>query len=324
MDELIVKVLHGQATDIEIRQLDRWRAESPENEREYTAFVSLWNDTDEPETPMVGPLPSLEGIVREGDARRANGRARAARRALLRSPWTGIGLTAAAAAILAFLIFGPSGEPGPPIPGLFPVESSSSAGDITTLGLSDGSVLRTMPETRVEFPSAEDRREVVLEGKAFFAVAADPVPFVVRTRLGEVTVLGTRFEVLARGDELRLVVVGGRVWLESEWGVAEAGAGQVAYLSPGSSPRVVDHGDIWSMLEWTDGLLIYESTPLSTVAAELGRHFGREVTVTDAQLGQIRITAWFEDEPMEEVVSAVCMVAGVPCQVTEIRVTIGR
>lgn len=324
MDELIVKVLHGHATDIEVRQLDRWRAESAENEREYNAFVSLWNESGEPATPVVSPLPFLEGIVREGDSRRANGRAKAARRALLRSPWAGLGLTAAAAATVAFLIFGPDGEAGPSTPGLFPVESSSSAGDITTLGLSDGSVIRTMPETRVEFPSAEDRREVVLEGKAFFAVAADPIPFVVRTRMGDVTVRGTRFEVLTRGDELRLVVVDGLVRMESEGGVAEVGAGQVAYLSPGSFPRVVDHGDIWSVLEWTDGLLIYESTPLSTVAAELGRHFGREVTVTDANLGQLRITAWFEDEPMEEVVSAVCMVASVPCQVTETGVRIGR
>ena len=39
-----------------------------------------------------------------------------------------------------------------------------------------------------------DRREVVLEGRAFFAVATDPVPFVVRTRLGQMTVRGTRFE----------------------------------------------------------------------------------------------------------------------------------
>ncbi len=324
MDELIVKVLHGEATDIEIRQLERWRAESPENEREYNAFVSLWNDTGEPETPLVAPPPSLEGIVREGDARRANGRARAARRALLRSPWAGIGLTAAAAATLSFLVLGPKGEQGSPTRGLFPVESSSSAGDITTLGLSDGSVMRTMPETRVEFPPSADRREVVLEGKAFFAVAADPIPFVVRTRMGDMTVRGTRFEVLTRGDELRLVVVEGRVRLESEGGMAEVGPGQVAYLSLGSTPRVVDHGEIWSVLEWTEGLLVYESTPLSTVAAELGRHFGREVTVTGVELGRIRITAWFEDEPLEEVVSAVCMVASVPCQVTETGVRIGR
>jgi transmembrane sensor len=204
------------------------------------------------------------------------------------------------------------------------VESSSSLGDITTLGLSDGSVVRMMPETRVEFPAAVDRREVVLEGRAFFAVAADPIPFVVRTRMGEVTVQGTRFEVLTNGDELRLVVVEGRVRLEGELGFVEVGPGQVAYLGLGSSPRVVDHSDVWSVLEWADGLLVYEATPLSMVAEELGRYFGRDVTIVDEALGRLRITAWFEDESLEEVISAVCLVAGVTCELSEAEVTIGR
>ena len=324
MDELIVKRLRGEATDIEVRQLDRWRAESSDNEREYRAFISLWNRAGEMGAPAVSPPPALDEIVREGDARRARGQARAARRAVLRSPWAGYGLTAAAVAALIFLTLPSDAERGSSNHGLFPVESSSSLGDITTLGLSDGSVMRMMPETRVEFPAAVDRREVVLEGRAFFAVAADPFPFVVRTRMGEVTVQGTRFEILTNGDELRLVVVEGRVRLEGESGFAEVGPGQVAYLGLGLPPRVVDHSDVWSVLEWEDGLMVYEATPLSLVAEELGRHFGRDVTIVDEALGQLRITAWFEDESVEEVISVVCLVAGVPCEVTETEVTIGR
>ena len=188
MDELIVKRLRGEATDIELQQLDHWRAESSENEQAYAAFISLWIRTGEPEAPALDPPPALEEIVREGDARRARGQARAARRAVLRSPWVGYGLTAAAVAVLIFLALPSDAERDSSTHGLFAVESSSSPGDITTLGLSDGSVVRMMPETRVEFPATEDRREVVLEGRAFFAVAAGPIPFVIRTRMGEVTV----------------------------------------------------------------------------------------------------------------------------------------
>ncbi len=324
MDELIVKWLRGEATDIEARQLDHWRTESSENDREYRAFISLWNGTGEPEAPAVGPPPALEEIVRVGDARRARGQARATRRAILRSPWPWYGLTAAAVAVLFFLTLPSDAERDSSTHGLFPVESSSSPGDITTLGLSDGSVVRMMPETRVEFPATVDRREVVLEGRAFFAVAADPIPFVVRTHMGEVTVHGTRFEVLTNRDELRLVVVEGRVRLEGESGFAEVGPGQIAYLTSGSSPRVVNHGDVWSVVEWADGLLIFEATPLSMVAEELSRHFGREVTIMDEAVGQLRITAWFEDESIEEVISAVCLVAGVSCEMSESEVTIRR
>jgi transmembrane sensor len=324
MDELIVKWLRGEAGDIEVRQLDHWRAESPENDREYRTFIRLWNETGEPEAPAVGPTPALEEITREGDARRARSQARGARRAVLRSPRTWYGLTVAAVAALFFWTLPPGAEDGSSTRGLFAVESSASSGDVTTLGLSDGSVMRMMPETQVEFPGTVDRREVVLEGRAFFAVAADPVPFVVRTHFGMVTVHGTRFEVLTNGDELRLVVVEGRVRLEGQAGIAEVGPGQVAYLAMGSPPRVVGHHHRWCRRGWGGGLLIYEATPLSQVAGELGQHFGRDVTIVDEALGQLRITAWFEDESLEEVVSVVCLVAGVPCEVSEAEVTIGR
>ena len=103
---------------------------------------------------------------------------------------------ATAVAALAFWILPSGAERGASTHGLFPVESSSSPGDITTLGLSDGSVARMMPETRVEFPATLDRREVVLEGKAFFAVTAGPIPFVVRTHLGEVVGVTTTEDLL--------------------------------------------------------------------------------------------------------------------------------
>lgn len=324
MDGLIVKKLRGEATDLELRRLERWRSESPDNDRAYDEFVRLWSGTGEPELPAVGPPPALERIIREGDARSARSRLR--RSWLVPERWRGpaFGLAAAAVAVAVFLTLPWRSDRDPTRHGLFPVESSSSGGDITTLGLSDGSIVRTMPETRLEFPFAEDRREVVLEGKAFFAVVEDPVPFVVRTALGEVTVYGTRFEILTSRAELRLVVVEGRVRFEGEDGVEFVDAGQVAHVGRGSPPRIVDHTDPWSLLDWTGGLLIFEATPLATVATELSRHFGRDVTIRDEALAQLRITAWFEDEPIEEVVAAICLVALADCEVSDSGVRIGR
>jgi len=324
MDDLIVKSLRGEATDFEARQLDHWRTGSPDNEREYQSFVRLWHRASEPEGPVVGPPPRLDTIVRVGEARRARGQAKAARRAVLLSPWTGIGLIAAAATVVIFVSLPSDEEQSAPTRGLFPVESSSSSADVTTLGLSDGSVVRMMPDSRVEFPATVDRREVTLEGRAFFAVAADPIPFVVRTHLGEVTVRGTRFEVFAAPGEVRIAVVEGTLRIEGESGSAEVGPGQVTYLRPGLPPMVLNHADMWSMLDWDGGLLIFEATPLSMVAVELSRHFGREVSLVDEDLGKVRITAWFEDEPIEEVVSAVCLVASTRCELTEEEVSIGR
>lgn len=323
MDELIVKKLRGEATDLEVRRLERWRSASPGNERDYRTFKNLWDASGEPEKPVVRPAPAVETILRLGDARRAKGRAHRPWEALARWPRAGYGLAAAAVVTLVFLALPWRAGWESSTEGLFPVGSSSGSGDITTLSLSDGSVVRATPGTRVDIPSSPGRREVVVEGKAFFAVAADPTPFVVRTAVGEVTVYGTRFEILTDGDELRVVVVEGIVRLSGRAGVADVEAGQVAYLGLSSSPRVVDPADVWDLLEWADGLLIFEGTPLSEVADELGRHFGRNVIIEDETLRQVRITAWFEDEPIEGVVSAVCLLAVADCEVGAVDVRIG-
>jgi transmembrane sensor len=205
--------------------------------------------------------------------------------------------------------------------GLTSLSSSFMAGSVVTMVLSDGSVVRFRPGTQVQFPPSADRH-VVLSGTAFFAVASGERPFVVETDGGEVTVHGTRFEVRSEGTETRVVVVEGVVGLSGAAGSAEVSAGQVAYVTKGSAPRVLDRDDPWSLLEWEGGLLLFQETPLAEVADELGRHFGRRVRL-DQAVAERRITAWFGDEPWEEVVSALCLVAGARCEVGDSVVTMG-
>lgn len=325
MDELILKRLRREASEFEVRQLDHWRAESADNERAYREVERLWARLDETEQPATPAPPDVRRIVAAAEQRRRRGAARSGRRAVLASARPAWILAAAAVAAMIFMSVRHrvSGGPAGAEAALAPVQSSSGPGDVLTMSLSDGSVVRLGSETSVDFPPVEDRREVVLDGKAFFAVARGDVPFVVRTRLGVATAVGTRFEVRV-DDELRLVVLEGVVRLDGPGGASEVGAGQVAYLVEDGPPRVTSAADAWALLDWAGGLLIFQATPLSDVVAELGRHFGREVRLTDAGLAPRRITAWFEDEPLEEVVSAVCLVAGARCRVSASEVTIGR
>ncbi|GMV07849.1 MAG: hypothetical protein AMXMBFR53_41240 [Gemmatimonadota bacterium] len=320
MDELILKVLSGNATDLELRQVERWRQEAPGNERAYRARKALWGALDAVSPDGAAPTPPPVGtIVAEAERRRRREGARARGRAALRSPWLAYGT--AAAAVVALVALGLRGPRAPADDGaLTPVASSSGPGSVTTMELSDGSLVRVAPATSVDFPVVRARREVVLQGRAFFAVAEGDVPFVVRTDRGVATVHGTRFEVMADDAGLRLVVVEGRVRLETEGGSADVDAGQVAWAEGAGAPRVVERADVWSLLDWDDGLLIYQATPLADVAGEVGRHFGRAVEV-DAALSDRRVTAWFEDETLDEVVAAVCLVVGARCAVGDSLVT---
>lgn len=321
MDELILRHLEARTSDIEARSVQRWREAAPDNEQHYQSVRRVW-DLTRPSAGPVLPPPALEAVVAEAEVRRRREKGRGQRRAVLRSPWTGY--TLAAAAVAALALFTATGDrEGERGPSLTPVESASGVGDVMTMALSDGSVVRLARASSVEFPPDDASRRVLLEGRAFFAVAEGPTPFVVRTRDGEVRVHGTRFEVQQDPGGLRVVVVEGAVTVESAGGSVELGAGDVAYVDGGRAPRVVAT-DAWSLLEWDGGLLVFQETPLAAVADEIRRHFGRRVTLADMSLSQRRITAWFDDESLDEVVAAVCLVAGVRCSVDDDAVTVGR
>jgi ferric-dicitrate binding protein FerR (iron transport regulator) len=322
MDELIVKVLKGEATEFEIRQLDRWRALEESHEAEFQSIRSLWNRTEDTRQVDVPPPPPLSSIVSAAEGRRRRSALRRRAGTTLRSPFFGMGLSAAAVGLLFFL--GPWGGDDPPLPGtrLTPVESTSTAADVTTLGLSDGSVVRLAAGTHIEFPPSEGDRRVVMEGRAFFAVAPGEDPFVVGTEAGEVTVRGTRFEVLTRDGGLRVVVLEGLVDVQGHGEAVRIGPGQLVHLLPEGAPRVEEAEDLRSLLEWPGGLLIFQETRFSQVAEEIATHFRVSFSVLPHELANRRVTAWFGEESLGEVIQGVCMVVGARCEVEgdEVRV----
>lgn len=319
MDERIIRVLRGDASEIEVRQVERWRAESGIHEREYEETAHVWSATERDRSWPTSPGGAFLRSVAE-DRRRKSG-ARAERRALIRSPLVGYGV-AAAVVVLAFLGLARAGDRSG-VGLLAPVGSTTLEGGLSTLALTDGSTVRLARGGRVSFPNLPDRREVVLDGRAFFAVAEAASPFVVRGDVGQVTVHGTRFEVIATDDSVRVVVVEGIVTVDNDLGSVRVTEGQVVRVVPSSAPQVSDLADVWSLLEWPNGLLVFQATPLRMVAAELERHFGVRMEV-DPELAGRRVTGWFDEEDVMEVVDGVCLIVGARCEVGTSLVTFAR
>jgi transmembrane sensor len=322
MDELIVKVLRGEATDFEHRQLDRWRGTSSENELEFRELKRLWARALEVEEASVPPPPTLSEILKEGNRVRKRASVRRKARRAFRSPLLGVGFAAAAVIALVFVGTRTAVGPSPERSALSPVETSIGRGEVTTLGLSDGSVVRLASGSRIQFPPSSQGRTVVVEGKAFFAVASGRDPFSVQTRMGEVRVRGTRFEVEVDRARLRVIVLEGSVEVEGERGSVQIGPGQIAYVPADGVPVAEDGGDISSLLSWPGGLLVFQETPFSDAAREVADHFGVEFSLPTGDLAERRITAWFGDESLGEAVSGLCMVAGAECDLDAGRVTV--
>ncbi len=306
MEELIVRVLCGEATDREAQQLEAWRAESADHERTFVQMRRLWEATAPSATRAVSTPPPVATIVAEAERRRGNVVALAGWRR--KRGWALVsGLAAAAVLLLAIGITRFSQPWGSTY--------TTGLGEVETVTLDDGSVVRLGAGSALRV-ARRSSRSLRLDGRAFFAVVTDSAtPFTVETSAGRAEVLGTRFEIASSTDSLRLVVIEGRVALDASGTRVEVAHGEVSRVTAGSAPSSPVQTDVWALLDWPSGLLIFQATPLIDVLAQIERHFGVPVVIADTALGKRTVTARFDDEPLEDVMGTVCAVVGARCTV---------
>jgi transmembrane sensor len=319
VDELITRALAGEATDLELQRLRHWIDADEQNAREFRAAEAVWKSFDALVESPASAAPALREIIGRAERRRRWPRTRS----LLAAAAV---VTVAAAGVLAYAL----PERTLPVegaeqqPSLSAMATIPGAGGVTTLTLSDGSVVRLAPGAELDFLAEAGRRAVALRGRAFFAVAPGTDPFAVETASGRALALGTRFEVATSGESARVVVVEGTVVLSGRsGGSTSAPAGSVGTLPAVGSPSVEVTPNPWALLDWPGGLLLFQATPLADVAREVERRFGREVRLADPSLATRRVTAWFGEETLEEVMEAICTVTAVSCRVASESVVIG-
>lgn len=188
--------------------------------------------------------------------------------------------------------------------------------ETAAITLSDGSVVKLAPRTRLELEPSRSERRVVLDGQGFFAVAHKKrQPFVIRTTSGEVRVLGTRFDLSARDDDLQLVVVEGRVTLSASGREAHVRAGEVTRVVNGTALPVQPVGDAAELTAWVGQFIAFQATPLHDAAREIMQHYEVHIEI-DPALRERTITAWFSDWALEDVMIVFCTVAEALCERT--------
>ncbi len=92
-------------------------------------------------------------------------------------------------------------------------ETVSTTDSFEAIELPDGSIVLLNHNSSIEYDKDFDQREISLTGEAYFNVVASEVPFIVTTDLGEVEVLGTKFNVISNDDEMEVEVESGEVEL---------------------------------------------------------------------------------------------------------------
>ena len=301
-EHIILRHLAGALTEEEERELNTWRQASPDNDGLYIAHQKLWHVTVPENPPLDADLDA------EWDRLRRRLRLDAppkARILPLRRVWTYA--AAAVVLILAGTLWFTLAQTTPQTISVATVNAETKA-----VTLADGSTARLNSGTTLLYPSAfaEGERRVQLQGEALFEVVEGAAPFVVGSENAEVRVLGTVFNVWARGEETRVAVREGRVALEAPDGSAqrvEVTANQAAVRRGDQAPEVLGPAYADDALGWLDGRIVFERTPLAEVIAELTRRYDQPIQLRAANLAAETISGTFSDKPLDAVLASVCL-----------------
>ncbi len=315
MDELTIRSLQGEASEAEERKLREWRRASLDHERSYRQIERMWSLTghaqrreDSTVIPSAVNLFSGSGAPNTLPHRFVSPLARHRR-------WLPRAAAAAAFIVLGLALGRSIGEESGDV-AYGATEFVTGAFEVVTARLADGSVIRLGPGSRLRVTGMRNTRAVWLDGRAFFAVVKDEArPFTVHTRAGEALVLGTRFEVQVDHDDLRVVVVEGRVALEAAGERVEVGAGEVSYVVGGAPPTVEKVEDVRPILDWMGSFLVFESTPLRDAAREIEQRYGMRIILPDSALAEQTVTVWFSDQSAEEVLTVICRIVDAHCSI---------
>lgn len=168
--------------------------------------------------------------------------------------------------------------------------------------LPDGSSVWLNSGTKISYPGMyRDKREVTLNGEAYFEVVKSNIPFCVNTVKGKIEVLGTAFNVQCfSSEDFKTTLVSGSVKLT---GIG----GKTVLLKPGEQAGISQSGELAvsrvdtdSYTSWKEGKLIFSREPFYIMAQRLERWYNVKIVIADEELRNLWFTGNVEIETLTE------------------------
>jgi transmembrane sensor len=148
--------------------------------------------------------------------------------------------------------------------------------DFRTLQLPDGSTIRLNAGSQIKYKKDfnTDHRSLAMTGEAYFNVQNGNTPFVIQTNQGQVTVLGTSFNVRSREDGFEVGVNEGIVKVSNDSKSVILHKGQMIKVDSKFDEKNLQNISYTNYPDWMHEKLVCEQTTLSEVCDEIERTFG--------------------------------------------------
>lgn len=180
--------------------------------------------------------------------------------------------------------------------------------------LPDGSLVHLNYNSRLIYPEKfGDRRDVILEGEAYFMVAHDKHrQFVVHTPEGDVKVYGTEFNINTRNEDVavNVVLVKGSVsFTPTDGNEVLMNPGQE--LSFANNQLTLRLTDTVPYVAWNEGEFIFSDWTLGRILNVIARWYGLEVVFMDKELSNHKFSGSLSRyEDLKPTVETIEMVTG--------------
>ena len=187
--------------------------------------------------------------------------------------------------------------------------------------LPDGSTVLLNANSQLRFSknwSKTESRLVWLNGEAEFSVKHYDLPqgaaqkFIVHTEGVKVEVIGTRFNLLSRGEKCKLALYEGKVELQltkhPEQESIAITPNEVVQVDNGAVVRILPIKKVEVHQAWTKQHFEFDDTPLSEVALLVENTYGVKFVFKEEALKNKRLTASIPDDDVSVLAKVICQI----------------
>jgi transmembrane sensor len=301
-DRLIVRYLTGEALPEEAMAMHSW-LEVVDNRLYFEKFETAWNRSSskkahEPDAQRawVSILENLKAREQDQDVSVSQSK----------SSWTlriaaSIVLITASAATIFFINRGKQEN--------VKLLVTADEGITREFQFSDSSLVILNKNASVSYPDIFNRstREVELtNGEAFFKIAKDKSkPFIIHTRIADIKVVGTEFNVILENDKLIVSVVEGRVLVITKNDSKGLEAGDLAQIRSNTDGIQVGKFENANDLAYATHSFVFNDVALSEVFQHIEKSYPYFINVSNKDIENCKLTATFENVTADKMVALI-------------------
>lgn len=198
------------------------------------------------------------------------------------------------------------------------ITHTTGRGQQAVITLQDGSIVKLNNSSTISFPEkfTNGKREITLQGEAFFEVTRDPQkPFVVKTGDLTTAVLGTSFNICAYLHKpVEVTVKTGRVLVANvrkESDKLELHPHEQIYFDPEKAIWEKREVLLERYLAWTDKIIYLDNTRIAELTDILEKWYDVTITLDNKALGNCTVSGKYKSDRLANILEGLKIMHGI-------------